>query len=106
MDIGAYQHDDEHYQRAKIESNVFNKRTKGQRRRRLESDSDYLRNQNLIPNSYEEGQYELMEYQDDESEAQTIDLAKYYGLDNADISVDNDDMKYSVVYDVKMDEKL
>merc|ERR1712129_411159 len=101
MDIGAYQQNDDYYQDAKRESAWMTKMTKN--KKRLESDSDYLRNQNLITDAYEEGQYELMEYKDNDDidEGQMIDLAKYYGMDAQDTNVDNDNMtKYNVVYDV------
>eukprot|EP00483_Globobulimina_turgida_P003141 UN03146 len=88
MDIHKYQKNDKYYQTAKITSQTYTKRSKN--KKRLESNTDYLKNQNLITNDFdkqnilvlnqdEEGDIDIDG--DGEMEPQTIDLAKYYGLD-------------------------
>ncbi len=86
MDIPEYQRDDQHWNDAKQWVTAFNRKSKS----RLESDSDYLINQNMVHVDLE---------QED-----TIDLAQYYGLEGTEeqIDVDQDhDKEDGVVYEVK-----
>eukprot|EP01084_Bolivina_argentea_P077169 139893_1 len=106
MDIHKYQMNDIEYQNAKSDSIQFKRMNTN--KKRLESDADYLKNQNLIPDDFEkDNEFVLSEIIDDEGhvmEEQRIDLAKYYGLDgaNIDTNVDNDyNKEYGVVFDLK-----
>ena len=86
MDIGAYQQEDRYWNEAREWVKRFNLKNK----KRLESDSDYLLNQNMVPVDIEA---------DD-----TIDLAQYYGLEGGDEDLDVDcdgDKRDGVVYELK-----
>ena len=86
MDIPAYQREDRYWNDAKD----WVKRHNLKNKKRLESDSDYLVNQNMV--------------HVDLDQDETIDLAQYYGLEGGegDIDVDCDyDKKDGVVYEVK-----
>lgn len=115
MDIKLYQKDDRHYQSALKQTKEVNRSMKN--KKRFETDSDYLENQSMY-NMNNDQQLILESEQIDNInqdnheleliEDETIDLAKYYGLDNIDteIDVDNDNnKKYGIVYDVLLKEK-
>ena len=112
MDIKLYQHDDNFYQHALEQTKQNNKFIKN--KKRLESDSDYLENQNMYTSSHfidaetDDNMNMIDENNESVMETETIDLAKYYGLDNVDdnINVDNDrNTKDGVVYDVLLKSK-
>lgn len=85
MDIAAYQQHDKHWNEAKDFVRRFNLKNK----KRLESDSDFLLNQNMVPI--------------DLDAEDTVDLAAYYGMDGEGERVDIDqdrDTQIGVVYEL------
>ena len=80
MDIPLYQHNDQQYQVANNEVTQKLNRPRKHRGKRLESDTDFLQNQNMISEHYDQTEEEF--------QFETIDLAKYYGLEHENIDID------------------